>query len=85
MGSCFDRRRRIRRIFRRGPGAGGRDPGLGRAPREREDGRDEDGQGVMTDRAVGAGEQEDPATDHAAGRLVGDVDCQPLVPLCDNP
>ncbi len=53
--------------------------------REREDGRDGDGQGVVTDRAVGAGEQEDPAADHAAGRLVGDVDCQPLVPLCDNP
>ncbi len=54
--------------------------------REREDSRDGDGQGVVTDRAVGAGEQEDPAADHAAGRLgAGELDWQPLVPLCDNP
>ncbi len=30
-----------------GPGTGGRDPGLGRATREREDGRDGDGGGLV--------------------------------------
>ena len=43
----------MRHSWGRGPGAGGPDPGLGRAAREREDGRDGDGKGLVFYLAVG--------------------------------